>query len=415
MQSARIEITNQYFQRMDLLPYTQERRETTVKGYRQELLDGIHNQGRLPMSGTGIETIDLQSPRLGQLVLSTDIGGTNRYATVEQVTEKGFERHAFIKEPFESRVFPDAKTFFNTVADTIVKASSALKGRSPDALAVVYSFPGEGKRTSYGIDVTPTWLTKEFVIPGIQEEPVGLALVRVLKERMTIAANTPVLVANDTPTVMGSIVDADMGLVDATGYNIAGRFNKKVRSTESGNSGAAVMNGLALKYDEASENKGINLAEKEIAGDPVRVQYNYGVKDLIGLKALRGLGLRGEISSGSISKLLDGDFSGLVTDGLTGDIDITNAAILIDLAKRLSERSSSLVAIHLGTIIDTFPSDYAHSPVKIPAEGTFMWSMPGYSDDIKDRVYSNTKRDIDLMNIPNAGLDGAKRLALSLT
>lgn len=408
-----------YFENTGLRPFTQAEQQEYAHNYLQQLRQGLtQNPSNLPMYKTALETVDLQPSWAGKQVLVTDIGGTNIYwglATVQPHPEGSFNLTAYNQEPFATRQFPSADVFYQTIASKFAGIAEVLGGKSPDALAIVYSFPGEGVRNGRRIDITPDRLTKGFVIPGMFDRPVGATMLDTLRHTYTfIDPDLPILVANDTPTVMASHPDANLGLVVGTGFNIAGRFDGLIRNTESGNSSPVPQHLFAREYDQISTNPEQNLTEKQVAGDPVGYQFERYMRALQELGHLGDLVFLGEFSGRSISNLLANQFDQITSEGLGGNLDKANISAMQRVATTLRLRSATLVGIQLATIVNNFPKDYPGESIVTPAEGSFIWGVPGYSTLLEEVFHKFSGKRLVLENIPNAGMRGAVKLALSL-
>ncbi len=339
-----------------------------------------------------------QEPPDGQ-ALVVEVGGTNVYAA--QYTfckgKPSLKTHQSI--PLESRTFDSAEDFYNSI---ITPLGKVITSYHPDRLGIVYSFPGQSipARDTIGVDmISDQSLSKGFIIPGIDEVPVGEALKKAMHSRYMLPLSTPSVVMNDTVAVLFAD-QAQIGGVVGTGFNLAVAMSNGVFNTEAGQFRDIPLSEELQIFDGRSNNPGQRLAEKYISGLYLGGLFTW---------------MQGEETMQKLMKRYGATDPTQVMSELLVDRDFKLPDFVVNAfstAKMLRDRSAQLVgAIISGTIL-AFPKEFTQPIVHIPIEGSLFWKMPGYREEVERVISVYSGKQIQFPEIKDAGRVGAARAAL---
>lgn len=390
-------ITPEFFDQSGLKRLTPEQERTVSLHYKSELLSGLRGDAKsVAMSPSGLSSTELNSLREGSEALVIEIGGTNLYGARVAIQCGNPFISASHKGLLPTTIFKNAQEFYKLVADNM---RPVLKEHEPDAIGIVYSFPGMAIKVGRDVDViSPENLPKEFVIPGISNKRVGQALRETLHNLYGAKVDVPTVVLNDTVAVLFS-AGAKIGGVVGTGFNLAMETPKGIVNSESGGFAIALTNRFAEAVDKQSNNVGKQLAEKQVSGLYLGEQMRLIVDEL------KQQGLNIDIPSKTITAKTISDL--LQYQGTDGA-----QLILQEAASRLRDRSAQIVGIMAGTIIASFPEVFDADVIKFPVEGSLFWRMPGYSEKVMEVAQRLSQREIRFLNIVGAGRIGAAVAAL---
>lgn len=356
--------------------------ESISSAYQQALIDGLQGRGSLAMTPSLLSPVHPMTLPEGKTALVLEVGGTHVYAARVQIVGGEAQIMVSDKAPLERRTFEGVSDFLEAFTSPVI---DVIGDTAPDALGIVYSFPGETVQTEYGVDVnSPSELSKDFVIPGIDQQPVGLSVQSFLADKFQFKGMYPIVVTNDTIAVALAI-GAQVGGVVGTGFNLAVSTPAGLVNTESGGFDMVPSTNLSLIIDNESKNPGKQLAEKQVSGEYLGRQFSLAV------------GGRDDPKRISDSLFQQG-----------GDADAYK------VAEVLRDRSAQLVGIMVGTVVKTFPDIYTAPEISTPVEGSLFWGMPGYVEIATDTATKIAQKHIVFQNIPDAGRVGAGVAALSM-
>lgn len=370
--------------------------------YRSELLAGLKGRSSsLKTLPSQLASVNLDTLSKEHEALVLEIGGTNLYGARIRVRDHRPVITSSYKSAFKRTIFNNTDDFFSTV---IQELSPVLKEDPPDAIGIVYSFAGKSVRTRCGVDIySDERLTKEFVIPGISHNGVGVAFMQILKRFYpNLVGGQPIVVLNDTVATLFSS-SARIGGVVGTGFNLAFETPMGIINSESGSFTGIPIHTLSEYVNQNSLDTLGGLAEKQVSGVYLGQQFKRLV-ELLQIQEITGTFTKLDISSETLSELLE----------YTGKDNST--LILKEGAKRLRNRSAQIVGIMIATVIRTFPKLYnLDETEKVPIEGSVFWGMPGYRDEVL-KVVKIFARDqqIQFLDIPDAGRLGAGIAALGV-
>ncbi|OGE31903.1 hypothetical protein A2631_02150 [Candidatus Daviesbacteria bacterium RIFCSPHIGHO2_01_FULL_44_29] len=393
--------------RIGFRPLSGDEVSQTTQAYRRHLEWGLahHPQGSLAIIDTLLPKVGKSTTTDTRSVLVVEIGGTNIYG--------GLVSRGRVKDDFRgelpTRQFQDATAFFESIIEPL--APLIERSGQPDALGIVYSFPAEAVRTDLGVDVfSPPKLPKEFVIPGIEQRPVGEAFLAVLAARFNFP-RMPIAVLNDTPAVLLA-ADAKIGGVIGTGYNLAFKHKGVLYNTESGGFSEVPDHFIAGLVDQKSQAQGRQKAEKQVGGMYLGAQIREALR-FLHKEGILKIQPTSEVSAATISAVLRLDRKALA-DQIPGNLDIDTLATLTALVGRIRYRAAQLAGVMIGTMISTFPGEFGESVVNIPVEGSLFWRVPEFNQIAA--VYANdvSGKEINFLEISQAGIKGAAVAALSL-
>lgn len=372
----------------------------TVTDYREQLLSGLRGDvSALAMFPSRLHPVGLGSLRERNVALVAEIGDTNVYGAKVEIRNGEPIVISAHQSRLPTKIYEDPAHFYHSIAKEV---QHLTQGVNPDAIGIVYSFPGSVVKTSTGIDVTSDEeLPKGFVIPGISLTPVGQGFRRALSRLQGVTLDdVPVAVLNDTVAVLFS-VGARMGSVVGTGFNIATATEQGIVNTESGGYKIGFSNKLVDIIDLRSPHPGMYSSEKQIGG----LYLGQQMAEAARMVAER-LGLvidTKSVTAATISEVLEGRRMG------------PEVEVLGEVARRLRDRSAQIVGIMMGTIASTFPEVFHESEVVVPVEGSVFWGIPDYHS-IVARVANETSggKRFEFVNVENAGRIGAAVAALSM-
>jgi hexokinase len=382
-----------YFESIGLKPLSVEEESLVFSTYQRELLAGLSSQpSSVKMYLSHLEPVRNETLKEGSEALVVEIGGTNMYGAIVRVKDGMPVVVNAQKDPLVTRRFESADHFYQTLIGGL---KPIIEAANPDAIGIVYSFPGAASRVPNGVDVrSPKDLPKEFVIPGIDELPVGEAFLLALSKTKQVR-NIPIAVLNDTVAVQLA-ADSSMGGVVGTGFNLAFSTPVGIVNSESGGFALGPTHHVAQAVDARSGNVGLQLAEKQIAGLYLAEQ----MKILAKAFAERGIEIPFPVEA------IDGE---RISDILSWG----NPHPLKEAATRLTDRSAQILGVLIATVTGTFPEQFKDHTLQIPIEGSLFWNVPGYMDKTREVAQRLTGKQIGFLNIENAGRIGAAVAALS--
>ena len=352
--------------------------------YRKDLLAGLHSKpSSLAMIPSLLSPVDITRLPKGKKALVLEIGGTHLYGghfSVQNgipIVKRG------LKIEMKRKQFDNVNDFFEMLS---LELSPILADMEPDALGVVFSFSGNAVETARGVDVVSKHdekLSKGIVIPGIGSGPIGELLLDALSKKYNYSENMPVVTTNDTVAVALS-AGTSMGVIVATGFNLAVKTSQGIINTESGGFDKLPTHELVRTVDQESTTPGRGLAEKQISGAYLGQQFALAT----------GSADRSSERISEILKQIDGEEECRV-------------------AQILRERSSQIVGIMLGTVINTFPESFTGESIDIPVEGSLFWNMVGYPGFTKAFTERISGKKINFLQIPESGRVGIGLAALS--
>src|SRR5260221_8618646 len=227
----------------------------------QHLRAGLERKpSSIPTIPTHLKPVDTRSLAPGRSVLVVEMGGTNVYAAtviVQDNHDVAIVGH--VQQPYLTKTYESANSFFERVS-TIVQP---LLGESPQAVGIIWSFPGDVRQIGRNVDVDSyEALPKEFIIPGISAKPIGEQLIASLPN---VNKDIPRAVANDTAAVLLAN-GGSLGGIIGTGFNLAFSHNGDMYNLESGRFTGLLQTDLTQQIDAESKLPGQGMAEKQISG-----------------------------------------------------------------------------------------------------------------------------------------------------
>lgn len=375
-----------YLESKGFKPFSKTELDQIGTNYQQTLL-----QKKIPMYRSLLE---LPSKKISGTSLVIEIGGTNFYGAKVTINPEALVEKQ-IKEPLPKIIYQSADEFFQAIASY---AKPLIKDKY-DSLAIVYSFPGTAIKVKNGIDVKSTEDPTKVQIQGINNKLIGEGVVAALEKHSGHSFDLPLAVLNDSVAVLFADKSSVGGVV-GTGFNLAVSTLDGIINTESGNFKLVTENFYSSLVDEASNNQGQQLAEKEISGRYLGEHFKYILSDLVNQQLLKTA--IQNYTSEEISNILSGN-------NQQSDED----KILYLISEVLRDRSAKLVGTMVGTLLNTFAKN-SQGLIEIPIEGSLFWGMPGYQDLAEQVAKERTKKNLQFVNIPNAGRIGAAVAALSL-
>jgi len=395
---------------LGIKPFTRDELYCISGRFIGEIEAGLRHDGT-----SSLAMIDTKLPLLAETklprntdVLVVEIGGSKIRAAVTRKGNSGKveikpdegEVKKFVEKELKQKVFKSADEFYDAVFEII---DPVVRTAKPKALSIVWSFPGEAfeREKGKGVDViSDAKLTKELIIPGINQVPVGKAILTRLKEKYGYE-DIPLAVMNDTRAAEGGII--------ATGFNfLFGRYN-----SESG--GFDKLGDLPWIYqeiDRRSTNPGKQLAEKQISGKYLGELIKIACEKLAekGLISKQVIYYDAEVISRLLNITIDSELK-------KESLNAYNLSILMYLVNQASIRSAQLAGIMAGTGIVAFPDIYRKKKIRYPIEGSVYKYIPGYQENVQ--YYGNFianlyGKDIVCPQIDHAGIIGAGKVGLGL-
>ncbi len=333
-----------------------------------------------------------------KLALVIDVGGTSLKIHVFRQTQFGLRTTYEFAQPYEC-VFDKqqwtAQEFFQFIANQVAENVDSDLMDGVNALAFVYSFPGEAVETpDYQVDINPAGyaLTKGWAIENLGNQGnVGVQLRRALAQAIPAQANKiqslATAVMNDTTAVAGE----QAGLIVATGMNIAAKVNGALVNLEAGGFDSSLLDkSLLMQFaDQDSANFGLQQLEKLIAGQGIENQVRWFVTQAI----------RNGVMRSDLSALVQTDDLGamisliLSTENLPSNwSQVENTAkvqlsdqerqCLFALCRRIMDNSARYLA---SVLVGLFDVVYASDPQDIytvPTEGSLFWKSPDYVSNV---------------------------------
>lgn len=398
---------------MGLRSMTLQQVEMFSKRYQENLLRCLKESNDMQMKPAYLEGRNDLPPNSEALIIG--IGGTNIYGAIVRTAEDGQPhlalndsgRPIYCRGAFERRQFSDVHDFFSTITSTI---EPVLQVTAPDAIGIVYSFPADAQRTAMGVDMrSPNELPKGFVIPGIEGKLVGETLLEQLSSQYHIPA-VPVAVMNDGPATRFTQGD-QIGAVLGTGFNFSITLNGETYNVEPGRFNDIPTYALAEAVDAQSSNPGKVLTGKQVSGMYMGDQLHIATM-LLAQQGLIPYQLVGRLNSINISDIINMNRMGL-QKRIKGHIDATTFGIISAVAGRIRSRSAQIFGTMLGTIIHTFPDDFASDKIKVTIDGS-VWDIPGYEALARKFADQISGKDVTCRKVEHASLLGAGRAAIGL-
>jgi len=337
----------------------------------------------------------------------------------------------------ETTTFTSATDFFNHVFKALPNLEKMLRKNPKAALSIVFSFPGIPEEVKGGsLDAHVPYLTKGFIIPGLDKNNFMPVLNQYLKEKGI--GEKQQIIFNDTPILVSG--DANFGLVGGTGYNFAikmrvGRLReiKKDQSFAPGwaandemlvNIEAGGMDDTAnILYAEAvargdrnssilamidgvlSEDEwGKQLEEKLIAGQ------NKGLElQLVLLKLKKARLINSEIISASLEKdrwkaedvsaILRNQWDDENVNVRIKTIDKVDRQQVKEICEIIRDQAAQIVACHLVGALDVL----GEQEIKNITEGSFFWGTPQFKNIVQQYL---CVLGVNYAEFIKAGVDG---------
>lgn len=408
----------EFMDSIDLKPFNSEQLQQISAQYTEALKNGLSKESpsSLKMIPTQLEKVDFSDLRVDDEALVIEVGGTKvRRAIVKigadhkPVIKQDAQGNFLFQEEKISKIQYESVDEFYT--EVLKGMESIMEGNKPKAVGMVFSFPADAEKTDEGVDVrAKDKLTKGFSVKGISKDQVGKVFMKKLKTDRYVMDDLPITVLNDTPAVMLA-TGARIGGVVGTGFNLAILANGRVINTESGGFDQIPVSEVAYRVDKLSENRGQQLAEKQISGKYLEEALNLLIPtlELSGWVEKR---MADEFTTDFISRVLKDEKSKVEKD-LQAYIDGHSYQALVDTARRLSVRSAQLVGTMIGTAMKTFLQDYPEQEIEIPIEGSVYWGIPGYRDLVEKIASEMSGKSIRSIPLEHAGILGAAAAALS--
>lgn len=415
--SVRYNKALKHFREIALQTFTNDELAQMTHDYAQELQNGLQKKpSSLKMIPTFIKPVDIARLNERQSAFVIEIGGSKlRGAFVSKKDDSSvIERDHYeidIKSTTSDnpRVFQNADDFYSTIIQNL----GHLLDKPFQALGIIYTFPGDGLKTTYGVDVhSQETLTKEFVIPGIGKELVGKTFLDLLRNTHQVP-DMPTVVLNDTPAVALS-KGAKIGGVVGTGFNLAVTANEELYNTESGGFNRVPQNDLTTRVDQESSNKGHQFAEKQISGMYLGALLHLAVTELIKRGLLSVTPTKTKLTAELMSALLAPSVDLKTLEAyFERQVDEQSLRILQALADILRTRSAQLVGMMIGTTISTFAEEFS-SNVTVPIEGSVFERVPEYKSIVEETAKQVAlNHTIQAISVVHAGILGAGAAALS--
>jgi len=379
-----------------------------AEAYQHDLLNGLQSKhSSLQMLPTYLTLSESKHVYNNTNALVIEIGGTNIAAAkviIDSEDTPVVEKWDYYKGKLGRTLFYTTDDFFEEIFFHI---DFLLKGEIPPALGIIYSFPGKTIQTAYGIDmVSSNKLPKDFIIPGIDKEPVGSLFIQAMKKNYNVPESVKIVVLNDTSAVLLSDVEAAVGCVLGTGFNIAIAVDKQIINSESGGFSQIPQYEISSFIDQQSTNPGKQLAEKQISGLYLGLLFKR-TTNVLEQKQLLNTS-RHFMTTEDISRILETEKLDFISDSIDNQI-------LQEVAKRLAIRSAQITGTMIGTIMKTFEGDFTQNDIPVPIEGSVFWGIPAYPEHCKKFAEKLVPdKTITFLNIDNAGMIGAARAVLQL-
>lgn len=397
--ASRRELANIWFDAVGIRPFTD-----LEKGI-------IHEQcvAELGVKHTHVSTFETgerASLIPGSISLVFEIGGTNVRAfylrvkedgTTEKLLNPATNKEIDIEIPFSGNKFKSREEFYDTIVDLVHDDVLAYLNWdiTPQAVGVVFSFPHETDANKDAIAQKD--MSKDFVVPGIEEVPVGKGIIEALRKRCpTVAEDITVVVGNDIIDIM--VPDFYISVINGTGLNIGTvvmmeteygpEYN--IANLQSGEVDNVPMSLFEQLINQNSQLPGKYQTETIAAGKGLEMQLKRVVMQLQKMNFIPY-----EIEQKAVNlALLDSAIRKSPEDiarvqmlipGLT-EADADTWDILTDLALRLRERSAEIVVQELAVVIEKSPYVFPDNHVVCSATGSVFWKVPGYAQIVKEKI-----------------------------
>jgi hexokinase len=346
----------------------------------------------IPTYLTAYEPGNMSLPK-NTLELGFEIGGTKNRATIGITDETTrFSQLAGIEKAFDTKIFTDPDNFFATVATIgkpIIKQAKTLG--DIHAFHVIFSFPGETHKTSYGIDVKPFQeMSKGFIVPGIEQVDVGEMMWKQYKKQgLQIPEGAIMIVPNDTAA---GLMNAHISGVDGTGVNFAiaiadHRGTHWIYNTEAGELTFLPLSG----YEKQVHDKGRVIArhiETIAGGDSMGKTFDTIIHDMVreGIIPYRIIGSE-PFSSKHLSDVLANNrdqFHVLFENFDAYDTETWEVLTLI--AKYKTARAVQAIGSTCAALIYNHPESFPKKEIIFPMEGSNFWKTPKFPEMVKSQI-----------------------------
>lgn len=363
-----------------------------------------------------------------ETIVSMDLGGTWLRTGIVGTNDEGVllppERTA--KEPIK-RVYSSFEAFIDVLFDEV---KPLLEDFSQDDIGFIFSFPFDTEKWRGNIDGIVIKLTKGWEIPGIVNQLVGKALLEKINDEGL--GERKIAVLNDTIGTCLSIEGARVGGVVATGTNFTEEENDRLYNIESGNYDGVPQTRVSQKVDELLEeigvSRGTQLAEKQIAGDPLAWSLHAAFL-LLGEEGI----VRDDIASAIRQRIEEESFSAAqmslvlsekkekwqeLEENLGVELTEEEKAFCYTTCDLLRKRSTQIVGTMVAAILNRKGLGLEAGPEaveKIPIEGSVFWKMPEYKALVEETVNELLpERNYEFVTAgEHAGLIGAAVAALT--
>lgn len=372
----------------------------------------------LKMVDTLINPLGRNQLKPGQRAWVFEMGGSHFYGAEVEINNAGDPvissdpqgRKKYLQIELRTRKFLSVEDYFKKMLVELQPLFSSLN--KPNSVGIIFSFPGDPIKTSNGIDViSPETLQKEFVIPGISDRPVGVVFNAMLQEQYKLAVEK-YAVLNDTPAVLLADRDRKIGGVVGTGANLAIVIDGKLYNTTTGGTFVDIPTyPLFYEMDEKSGSKGKFLAAKQMGGIYLNMQFQETIRLLV------NHGLLPHLTTSKLPESLLADFlrnnPSKINSYFEEELSFQSEELLSEAARRLINRSAQMMGTFIGTIVQTFPSEFGQNE-QIPMEGSLFWQAPGYKEMAQRYAQRMLQQNtgIQFVHIDNAGILGCAAAAI---
>lgn len=315
---------------------------------------------------------------VGQTFQAMTIGGTNFKSAVVKKTAEGLEMTSF-HEKAQPPVFETKEDFLRFVKENLADNITIL--------AVNFAFPLEPSFANGKLEGTLVMGTKEHTFTGLVGENVATEIEAYIKAE--IGRDIQVSLANDTICLLLS------GLTQVSGDNVAAGIvgtginfaffadPTTLINTESGGFDAFEQSEAGKQIDASSNQKGIHLYEKEIAGAYLHQHFNIAAKQ-----------------------------KGYFIKPLENSKELTDLAAREDgsqacrLAHEILRQSAQLAACAIAGI-----TKYKKQDMHFVMVGSLFWKGDGYKTVVRETVKQLVPEyTVEFLGIENSDLLGAAKL-----
>lgn len=362
-------------------------------------------------------------------IISMDLGGTWLRTGIVRTDDEGvlLPPEKMVKKQIK-RVYSSFELFIDVLFDEV----KPLLEDFPQAnIGFIFSFPFDTEIWKGDIDGKVVKLTKGWKIPGIVNQCIGRVFLEKINDEEL--GERKIAVLNDTIGTCLSIKGARVGGIVATGTNFGEEEDGRFYNIESGNYDKVPQTRVSRKVDELLEEigvpRGTQLAEKQIAGDPLAWSLHAAflllsneeiVRDDIASAMRQGIEEE-SFSATQISLVLSekkGKWQEL-EENLRVKLTEEERAFCYTICDLLRKRSTQIVGTMVAAILNRKQLGLeagSEAVEKIPIEGPVFWKMPGYKALVEETVNEFLpERNYEFVTVgEHAGLIGAAVAAFTL-